>query len=431
MRDGGRVAAALDVLADFEARRVPLKVCLSDWARRARFAGAKDRAFISGLSLDVLRRRRSLGARGALRVVVAACLHHQWAWSPSRIKEAFAEEPHGPGILLAEEEEAAFAPSSQDLPEDVLADIPPFTHDLLSTVMDDLVAEGTAMAMRAPIDLRVNLLKATPEKAIAALAGMGAEPSPLAYAGLRIPAPHAEDRGPQVTNTPAYQKGWVEIQDEASQLAALAVGPIDGGQILDLCAGGGGKTLALAAHLGNRGQVFAYDQDAGRLAPIFDRLRRAGTRNVQVLSPAEQGTEKLAALEGEMDVVFVDAPCSGMGTWRRHPDTKWRLTEAQLANRQAEQDAVLDAAARFVKPGGLLIYVTCSLLREENEDRIAAFRATQTHFQSVDPKDMITRSGGLKQGALLPDANVEGFLRFSPYRTGTDGFTICVLRAES
>src|SRR5581483_7158091 len=171
------------------------------------------------------------------------------------------------------------------------------------------------------------------------------------------------------------------VHDLGSQIVAATAGDIAGRQVLDFCAGGGGKTLALAAAMRNSGQLWAHDADARRLAETVKRAQRAGVRNLQVRSPT--APEPLAGLDARMDLVFVDSPCTGSGTWRRHPDAKWRLTEAQLARRMAEQDAVLAAAAGYVKPGGRLVYVTCSLLAEENEDRVGAFLAAHGDFASA------------------------------------------------
>ena len=425
MRDGGRISAVIEVLTDFGTRRVPLKVSIADWARGARYAGAKDRAFISGLALDVLRRRGSLEAVGGdLPGAVAVALRQMWGWPADRIATAYAEEPHGPGALTdAQLERLETAP----LAESAWADIPDFVRPMLERIGDDPLAEIRASTQRAPVDLRVNTLKSDVERALKALQPLGAEPGAMSATALRIPPPPAEERGPNIDIHPAFQKGWVEVQDEGSQLTALAAGPIDGAQVLDFCAGGGGKTLALAALMGNHGQIHAYDIDARRLAPIFDRARRAGVRNLQVVSPAE-GTDRLDALRGKMDLVFVDAPCSGAGTWRRRPDTKWRLTENQLASRMKEQDEVLASASEYVRPGGALVYVTCSPLAEENEDRIAAFLDSHDGFEPDSARDMMAAGAGLNADVSLPAEGVARTLRLSPATTGTDGFAVTRLK---
>ena len=218
------------------------------------------------------------------------------------------------------------------------------------------------------------------------------------------------------------------MQDLGSQLAASAAGAIKGAQVLDYCAGGGGKTLALASMMENTGQLYAYDREARRLAPLFDRAKRAGVRNLQIRSPA--GGEGLDDLVGKMGLVFVDAPCSGAGTWRRHPDTKWRLTEAQLATRMIEQDAVLREASRFVRPGGRMVWVTCSFLMEENEDRLASFLSDNKEFSQISALDAMNASGQITQEgreALQACLSADGAIRLTPDKIRADGFFIAVL----
>jgi 16S rRNA (cytosine967-C5)-methyltransferase len=276
-------------------------------------------------------------------------------------------------------------------------------------------AAAEALSHRAPIDLRVNTLKSDPARALKALSHFYVEPAgPLATA-LRVAPPAASNRAAPVETAPEFEKGWFEVQDLGSQIAAACAGDIAHRQVLDFCAGGGGKTLALAAAMANTGQIFAYDSDARRLTDTVRRSRRAGVRNLQVRSPLQPGA--LSGLEGRMDLVFADAPCTGSGTWRRHPDAKWRLTEAQMMRRMAEQDAVLAGAADYVRPGGRLIYVTCSLFAEENEDRIAAFVAGRPDFV-VEP---VAAPGDF---SLTP----EGYLRLTPLSAGTDGFFVATLR---
>jgi len=194
-----------------------------------------------------------------------------------------------------------------------------------------------------------------------------------------------------------------------------------------------GKTLALAAMMENTGQLYAYDNDARRLQPLYDRAKRAGVRNLQIVNPA---TDKAAleALRGKMDVVFIDAPCTGSGTWRRHPDTKWRLTPDQLERRMEEQDQALAEAVPFVKPGGRLVYVTCSIFMEENEDRLAAFLSASTDFAFAPTIEGIVASGLLSEdgrNALAVCATPDAALRLTPARVRTDGFFIATLKRKS
>jgi 16S rRNA (cytosine967-C5)-methyltransferase len=447
MRTSGRLSAAVAVLEDFERRRVPLKTALADWARGARYAGAKDRAWISGLCLDALRRRNSLSFAmndARPRALALATLRFLWKAPLEEIAATAAETPHGVGPLCTEEQrrlsredaaaffeaaEHAGAHRFEDAPPYVLGDYPEWTHAPMTRALADPVGEGMALATRADIDLRMNTLKVEPEKIIAALKSVGAAAHPYLKTAARIEAPDPSEKAPAVTVIPAFNKGWVEVQDLGSQIAALATGESKGAQVLDLCAGGGGKTLALAALMRNTGQLYAYDDDPHRLKSIYERARRAGVRNLQIRNPA--GGETLDDLAGRMDVVFVDAPCSGSGTWRRHPDAKWRLTPEQLHRRMAEQDAILAAAARYAKEGGRLVYVTCSLFMEENEDRLAAFRVAYPEFQPIDAlaeidgTDLLADEG---RAALERCRAGEHALRLTPARARADGFFIAVLR---
>ena len=321
-------------------------------------------------------------------------------------------------------------PTSTRRPGHVAADVPEWVAPHLERAFAaDWVAEGAALALRPPLDLRVNRLKTDRARVAKALARFGAVETPFSPDGLRIAPTAGEGRHPNVQVEAAFQKGWFEVQDEGSQLAALMVAAKPGEQVLDLCAGAGGKTLALAAAMGNKGQIFATDSDRGRLAPIFDRLRRAGTRNVQV---RDAGTS-LDSLAGHMDAVLIDAPCTGSGTWRRRPDAKWRLSERALAERVADQAALLETAAPMVKPGGRLVYVTCSLLPAENAERITAFVAGLPAFEPLAGGGVIAGSD-LADGAkarlaeaalLLPEGIV-----LTPRRTGTDGFFVAVLKRK-
>ncbi|WP_375208233.1 RsmB/NOP family class I SAM-dependent RNA methyltransferase [Hyphococcus sp.] len=426
MRLSGRLSAAIEILTDFEARRVPLKTAIADWARSNRYAGAKDRAFISGLCLDALRRRRSLAASmddDSARAATLGAVRFLWKQSAEDIAAAVVEE-HGPGAL-SEQEEAALA--SEALTS--AADYPEWLEPQIARVFGDGAAQVmNAFCERADIDLRLNTLKAAPEKALAALKTVKAEAIPFSTVAARIAAPDPSEKAPGVTVIPAFNKGWVEVQDLGSQIAASAAGAIKGAQVLDYCAGGGGKTLALAAMMENTGQLYAYDRDASRLKPLFHRAKRAGIRNLQIRSPA--GGEGLDDIEGKMDVVFVDAPCTGAGTWRRHPDTKWRLTEKQLQMRMAEQDKVLEEASRFVKPGGRMVWVTCSFLMEENEDRLAAFLETHGAFSRAPVLPFMEQSGLITEdgkAALAGCVTTDGAIRLTPDKIRADGFFVAVL----
>jgi 16S rRNA (cytosine967-C5)-methyltransferase len=434
MRDGGRLSAAISVIEDIEQRHKPVRMALKNWGEASRFAGAKDRAFVSGLVLDVLRRRRSLGWRigdDSPRGAALAALRWDWDWPLDRIAEAAAEDPHGPGALSDAEVQALAHPKAiDDAPDPVRGDYPDWLDAPLTRALgEDRALEAAALAERAPVDLRVNMLKSDRTRTLKALASLGVEPAGVLTNALRAPAPQASERAAAVESAPEFAKGWFEVQDLGSQIAAAAAGEVKGLQVLDYCAGGGGKMLALSAAMGSTGQIYAYDSEARRLRDTVTRGQRAGVRNLQVRSPLDP--KALDDLTGKMDVVFVDAPCTGSGTWRRHPDAKWRLTPEQLTRRQAEQDAVLDGAAAFVKPGGRLIYATCSLLMEENEDRIDAFLARAPGFASQSALDGVIASGLLDEGGAETLAEAQtgrGFLRLTPLKLDVDGFFVAVLR---
>jgi 16S rRNA (cytosine967-C5)-methyltransferase len=414
MRDGGRIAAAIEALGEIETRHLPAHLALRRWGESARYAGAKDRAFVSGLVLDALRRRRSAGwmmGEDSDRARTLGVLAFVWGWDAARLAAA-AAETHGPGPLSeAEQARLADPVPLDDAPAPVRGDYPDWLDDLLARVFGEArAAEGQALAARAPVDVRINSLKSDAGHVLKALAPFGAEPLGFPPGAVRIAAPAASERAAPVEAAPAFEKGWFEVQDAGSQVAAAVAGEIKGRQVLDFCAGGGGKTLALAAAMGNSGQLYAYDSDARRLTDTVRRSQRAGVRNLQVRSPIDP--KALDGLEGRMDLVFVDAPCTGSGTWRRHPDAKWRLSPEQLQRRIAEQDAVLAAAAAFVRPGGRLIYVTCSLLAEENEDRVAAFVGAHPAF-AQEPIDLAGAEAW---------RTADGALRLTPRAAATDGF---------
>jgi 16S rRNA (cytosine967-C5)-methyltransferase len=427
---GARVAAAIEALADIEARKRPAADVLKEWGLAHRFAGSKDRAAIGSLVFDALRRRSSsafiMGSETP-RAIMLGALNRTRGLNVTEIAAMCSGEGHAPAPLSEAETSRLAAPDLTDAPPSVAGDFPEWLERSFDAVFGAAtLAETAALALRAPLDLRVNTLKTTREKALAGLAHLHAGAAPLAPDGLRLPLT-SDGRGPALAAEPDYIKGRVEIQDEGSQLAALCSLASAGEQALDLCAGAGGKTLAIAAMMGNKGQIYATDADGRRLAPIYKRLERAGVRNVQVRAP-RRGSDVLVDLEGKCDLVVVDAPCTGTGTWRRNPDAKWRIRPGALEQRIAEQDLALEQAARFVKPQGRLLYVTCSVLREENEDRLERFLAGRPDYKSAPPL-LLAEKAALPQlsGFISPF----GFgLRLTPLTSGTDGFFIALLVRE-
>lgn len=431
MKNGGRIDAAIQVLDDVMNRHQPVKSAMRDWGKRARYAGAKDRAWVSGLVLDALRRRNSLAYAmnsDAPRALILGALRHVWDWDLRDVESAMKDE-HAPSPLTGEEREGLLLAPDPSAPPHVQGDYPEWLTPHLARVFgEEAVIEAQEMNARAPVDLRINTLKADPEKAGKAIRTANGKPSDLLVNAYHIPAPDPTQRETSLQTIPAYSKGWVEVQDAGSQIAAAAANVQPGDNILDYCAGGGGKTLALAAALEGKGQVYAYDIDGRRLSALIPRLKRSGAHNVQLCHPREP--ESLEALKGKMDIVFVDAPCTGTGTWRRKPDTKWRLKESALAKRSAEQTEILDKAAEFVKPGGKLLYATCSFLAEEDEDQVEAFLKRNDAFRQVNAAAQAIASGLLtEKGAELVQQNLVlgGAVRLTPRRAGTDGFFFAVM----
>lgn len=429
MTPSARLSAAIEILADIETRRRPAADALKDWGLSHRFAGSGDRAALAGLVYDTLRRRASarwLMDSEAPRAALIGMLALQRGETIETLAALFTGERFAPEPLTEEERKALAVRTLAQAAPDIQADVPNWLWSSFETAFgDDAIAEGRALAERAPVDLRVNTLKTSREKLLAELEPLGASATPLSRWGVRVPL-GLDGRSPAIQAEESFQKGWFEIQDEGSQLAGLVAAAKSGEQVLDLCAGGGGKTLEFAAAMENKGQVFATDSDKRRLAPIHDRLARAGVRNVQVRTP--RGSLPIDDLDGRMDLVLVDAPCSGTGTWRRNPDTKWRMRPSSLADRQKDQAAVLKAGAKAVKPGGRLVFVTCSVLPEENDASVKAFLADHADF-SAGPLHDLAKGAGLSAFARFGSSGGTG-LQLSPHRSGTDGFFIAVLHRK-
>lgn len=429
MTPGARLSAAIEVVAEVEARRRPAADALKDWGFAHRFAGSGDRAAIAGLVYDALRRRASSAyvmGEGTPRAIVLGMLQLERKLDPDAIGRLADGARFAPAPLREEERARLETADLVGAPPWVAGDYPQWLDPYLARLFgEERAAEGAALASRAPLDLRVNAIKGSREQAAAALAELDPVPTRWSPFGLRI-ALAADAKAPAIHAEPAFIKGLVEVQDEGSQLAALLTGAKPGEQVVDLCAGAGGKTLALAAAMENHGQLYATDTDKRRLAPIHQRLARSGARNVQVRTPKSAGNE-LADLAGRADLVLIDAPCTGIGTWRRNPDAKWRVRPGALALRQKEQAGALDRAAALVKPGGRIAYVTCSLLAEENGDQVRAFLARQGDFEPVPPAQAANALGEraylFRRAVLMSE---EGLL-MTPRRTDTDGFYVSLL----
>lgn len=381
MTPGARLAAAIEVLSAWSAGDQGVDRVLTGWGRANRFAGSGDRHAIADLVHDALRRWRS----GAW-VAGADPANPRAAVLGGLVLDGRGAEiaglcigPHAPAAPEGAEA-AGFGRDLDAAPLAVRLDLPDW---LMPQIGDP--APWAALRARAPLDLRVNRLRADPARARAALAvdGIEALPGPLSPDALRVVS-----GARRLAQSRAYLNGLVEVQDAASQAVALDCGARPGMTVLDYCAGGGGKTLALAAAMAGQGRLIAHDSSPERLAQLPDRAARAGAQVVRV-APGET-----AALAGRCDVVLVDAPCSGSGAWRRNADAKWRLTPAGLEALSALQTQVLAQAARAVRPGGRLVYATCSMLDCENAARAAAFLASHPEFCTESPPRQLTPADG-------------------------------------
>jgi 16S rRNA (cytosine967-C5)-methyltransferase len=465
---GGRIAAAIEILAAVEGGERPADDIAADYFRRRRYIGAKDRAQISAHVYAVLRHRAALNwwiarahageKRGgpcegrdpsfkrlgegkmdprlcgdptevfptARRRMIAALLLIDRR-SLDDVAASFDGGRFRPAPLSAAEARLVHALVGRtlthpEMPRAVASDIPGWLEPHLAAVYGRrLEDEMAALNLPAPIDLRVNRLKTDRDGALRALAaeGIAAEPTPWSPLGLRL-----EQRAP-LTATAAFREGLVEVQDEGSQLAALLVDAGPGMRVVDFCAGAGGKSLALAAEMRNRGKLVACDVAAWRLERAARRLRRAGVGNVERRVLASERDPWVKRHAASFDRVLVDAPCLGVGSWRRNPDGKWRIAPEDLAELVERQSEILLSAARLVKPGGRLVYVTCTLLREENEAQAEAFLAASPDF-ALYP---VARAWAETVGGRSPAG--DEYLRLTPARHGTGGFFVAQFERQS
>jgi 16S rRNA (cytosine967-C5)-methyltransferase len=431
MTPAARISAAIEVLADIATRRRPASDALKDWGLAHRFAGSGDRSAIASLVYDGLRRKASAACimgDDSPRATMIGMLHLQHGDDIAAIEKLFSGDRFAPQPLTEGEREKLSAATLEGAPAHVAGDFPDWLEKQLKAFFgDDVVPEMQALCERAPLDIRTNVLKISREELQNSLAHLSPIETPHAPLGLRVPV-GANGRSPALQIEPEFIKGLFEVQDEGSQLAALIAGASPGEQVIDLCAGAGGKTLALSAMMENQGQIYASDSDLRRLSPIHDRLTRAGVRNVQVRTPRGKD-DPVEDLVASADCVLVDAPCTGTGTWRRNPDAKWRLRPGSLSQRQQEQERVLERAGALVKPGGRLVYVTCSILPAENDDAIDRFLAHHSGF-SVKPVADVLNDAGLASLEGLVKKTRHG-LQMTPRLTGTDGFYVSVVNRRA
>lgn len=431
MTPAARIAAAIELLTEIDdAPRRPADASANDFFRNRRFIGSGDRRAVSERVWTVLRTRRRLawwldraGTAPTPRMLVAASLLTE-GWTLDGVRQSYSGGQYGPATMLAEEiaalrDVAGHTLDHPGMPPAIRLELPDWLLPHLERRFDDALAtELGAMEGEAPLDLRVNLLRGNRDQAQAALAAEGIEavPTPLSPWGLRIAG-----RRP-VTTGAAFQSGLVEIQDEGSQLVAALVGAGPHMRVADWCAGAGGKTLALAMTMENRGHIVAADVHDRRLEGAVRRLRRAGVHNVE-RHLIEAGSKWIKRRAGTFDRVLVDAPCTGTGTWRRNPDARARLRPVDLQELLPKQSAILDDAAKLVRAGGRLIFATCSLLLEENEAQVDAFLARHPDF-TVRP---------VAEAWNLPSPPPAGgaFLSLTPLRHNTDGFFAAVLERKA
>ncbi|HZC57699.1 MAG TPA: RsmB/NOP family class I SAM-dependent RNA methyltransferase [Xanthobacteraceae bacterium] len=437
MTPAARLSAAIEAFADIEARRRPAGDALKDWGLSHRFAGSGDRAAIAGLVYDALRRKASsawLMGEASPRAVLIGMLRRERGLGLADIETLCSGGRFAPPPLTDAEKTALESGTLANAPAHVQGDYPDWLDPYLARMFgDERAAEGEGLASRAPLDLRVNTLMAERDDISPRLEHLGAEPTRWSPVGLRIRLA-ADAKSPAIHAEPPFLKGQIEIQDEGSQLAALLAGAQPGEQVIDLCAGAGGKTLALAAAMENHGQIYATDSDKRRLSAIHERIARAEARNIQVRTPKGGGAgakDILSDLAGRADLVLIDAPCTGTGTWRRNPDAKWRVRPGSLAERLKQQETVLERASGLAKPGGRVVYVTCSTLVEENGDQIRAFAGRHPDFSVEKPTNVINALGEraylFRRAVLISD---EGLL-MTPRRTDTDGFFVSMLRRSA
>jgi 16S rRNA (cytosine967-C5)-methyltransferase len=432
MTPAARLSAAIEIMATIDAQRIPAAKALKEWGTAHRYAGSGDRAAISGLIWDVLRRRASsawIMEEDTPRALVLGMLKLERGLDAEVIAALCDGSRFAPSPLSETERGALTSRSLQSAPAPVAGDYPQWLdNDFAQVFGDDRIAEAAAMASRAPLDLRVNTLKAGREKVLATTAHLGTMPTPWSPNGLRIEL-GADARNPGIHSEEDFIKGLIEVQDEGSQVATLLSAARSGEQVIDLCAGAGGKTLALAAMMQGKGRLIATDRDKRQLAPIYERLSRAGVHNCEVRAPKGEG-DGLGDIRASADLVLIDAPCTGTGTWRRNPDAKWRMRPGALEIRLKDQVEVLDRAATLVKPGGRIVYITCSVLPAENGDQISGFLVRHPEFAvvpSAQTTSVLSDKAEHFADAVLQSA--EGLL-MTPRRTGTDGFFVSALTRQ-
>jgi 16S rRNA (cytosine967-C5)-methyltransferase len=405
------VISALTVLLP---ARAPADAQLRQFFRDNRSLGQRERGFVADTVYAALRRRRMLEhmtPHATPREIALAALVKVQGIGVGQIEAVLhGDEKSWLATLKAQDLEA--------LPFEIRADLPDWVIERLRRSMDDaqILALGMGLQQAAPLDLRVNAMKAPREGVLDRFEfdKIDARPTPYSPLGVRL-----KDK-PALNQHPMFLDGAVEVQDEGSQILGMLVEPRRGEMVVDFCAGAGGKTLQMGAAMSSSGRLYAFDVSEKRLTNLTPRLKRSGLSNVFPQRIANENDAKVKRLRGKIDRVLVDAPCTGLGTLRRNPDLKVRQTVEGLAELNAKQRVILDAAGALVKPGGRLVYGTCSLLTEENEDIVTAFLASHPDFKLVSAKDILERQG-------VKIAGTTDYLRLFPHIHDTDGFFAAVL----
>lgn len=428
MKPASRINATIEILGSEHRNRVPMDKVVGDYMRTRRYIGSKDRSDVAERVYNIVRAHARLGwwleqnkAIDTPRTRVIAWLALGEQADEKRIADLFDGSKYAPEPLSENEQKLAQSLQGKtlehnDMAEAVRAECPPEYEPGLRTLFgDDFLAEMQAMQENAPLDIRVNIFTADKEKVSGSLAKDGVEVEETKYCPWAL---RCKDKA-YLSKTKAFNKGWIAIQDEGSQLIAWLCNAEPGMQVLDFCAGGGGKTLALAAAMQRKGRIVATDNDPRRLEQGRRRYKKAGIADIVEVRPLSEDRHRkwLKRQKGTFDIVLVDAPCTGSGTWRRNPDTRWSYIGPSMEELVEIQAEILEKAMRAVKPGGKLVYATCSLFTEENEAQIEKFLQNNTDFE------LIPLDENLNIGAP--------YMRLTPHRHGTDAFFTAILQRKT
>jgi 16S rRNA (cytosine967-C5)-methyltransferase len=424
-----------EILAAWQSeKRIPADKIIDRYFKNRRFIGSKDRAYVGEMVYWILRNLALLqhfskpdahADQGI--VLVATALLIRGEYTLSEIRVLCNGQQYSPRSLTQSEiktlrEIPNYPVATADLPEHVRLNYPEWMGDILTEAFG-AEKEKALLALndQATTDLRVNTLKTTRDELLAGLIAEGFEciPTPTSPIGIRL-----KKRAPIFTSK-YFKMGHFEVQDEGSQMVAELVRAAAGMKVIDFCAGAGGKTLAIAAQMNNKGRVMAWDTSEKRLTQIKDRLKRAGVDNVQIHVLDSENDAFVKRHKSTADRVLVDAPCSGTGTWRRNPDLKWRFNPTDLASVTAVQATILQSASRLVKPGGWLIYATCSVLKNENDAQAENFLKSNPNFRVVCAEKIWNKTSSIENKNEHRDKNVS-YLSITPHQDGVDGFFAAV-----